>query len=203
METGPEAESRVAVAGKSWWLESKDKNPVKRTKLVQSESDEYVYITYTEYDEHGNAIGETNARSRIICGRAVYILFAQFTFRVDFSLRLEDNGERTLVKGKERRQKIMETLKFGYQYFKKYMPMAVLVEILNFLGIFAELLLPLLSGILIDFVIRQGEVQGDSGLSTIRNADRILYIGNQGIAEEGTHEELVAKKGIYYALASG
>lgn len=38
-------------------------------------------------------------------------------------------------------------------------------------------------------------------LSTIRNADRILYIGNQGIAEEGTHEELMAKKELYYELA--
>ncbi|MDE7016385.1 MAG: ABC transporter ATP-binding protein/permease [Lachnospiraceae bacterium] len=39
-------------------------------------------------------------------------------------------------------------------------------------------------------------------LSTIRNADRILYISNQGIAEEGTHEELMAKRGLYYELAS-
>lgn len=37
-------------------------------------------------------------------------------------------------------------------------------------------------------------------LSTIRNADRILYIANKGIAEEGNHEELMAKKGLYYAL---
>lgn len=57
----------------------------------------------------------------------------------------------------------METLKFGYRYFKKNMPVAILAEVLSFLGIYAELLLPLLTGILIDFVIRSGEVSADSG----------------------------------------
>ena len=57
----------------------------------------------------------------------------------------------------------METLRFGYQYFKKNIPVAILAEALSFLGILAELLLPLLSGILIDFVIQKGEVQEDSG----------------------------------------
>lgn len=37
-------------------------------------------------------------------------------------------------------------------------------------------------------------------LSTIRNADRILYIADKGIAEEGNHEELMEKKGLYYCL---
>lgn len=37
-------------------------------------------------------------------------------------------------------------------------------------------------------------------LSTIRGADRILYIANRNIAESGTHEELMAKKGLYYHL---
>ena len=37
-------------------------------------------------------------------------------------------------------------------------------------------------------------------LSTIRNCDRILYIDGGGIAESGTHDELMAKKGFYYKL---
>ena len=37
-------------------------------------------------------------------------------------------------------------------------------------------------------------------LSTIKNCDRILYIGNKGIMESGSHDELMAKKGLYYQL---
>ena len=37
-------------------------------------------------------------------------------------------------------------------------------------------------------------------LSTIRKADRILYIADKGIAEAGSHEELMQRKGRYYAL---
>ena len=37
-------------------------------------------------------------------------------------------------------------------------------------------------------------------LSTIQNCDRILYIGNKGIQEAGSHEELMAKRGAYYEL---
>lgn len=34
-------------------------------------------------------------------------------------------------------------------------------------------------------------------LSTIRNADEILVVADNGIAERGSHEELLAKNGIY------
>lgn len=37
-------------------------------------------------------------------------------------------------------------------------------------------------------------------LSTIRNAERILVLTDNGIEEEGTHQQLMDKKGIYYDL---
>lgn len=39
-------------------------------------------------------------------------------------------------------------------------------------------------------------------LTTIKNADRILVITKDGIAEEGTHQELMEKQGIYSGLYS-
>lgn len=37
-------------------------------------------------------------------------------------------------------------------------------------------------------------------LSTIKNCDKIMYIDNKGIAECGTHDQLITKKGEYYKL---
>ncbi|MCL1877487.1 MAG: ABC transporter ATP-binding protein/permease, partial [Defluviitaleaceae bacterium] len=37
-------------------------------------------------------------------------------------------------------------------------------------------------------------------LSTLRNADRLVVLDKQGVAEVGTHVELLKKKGIYYDL---
>lgn len=37
-------------------------------------------------------------------------------------------------------------------------------------------------------------------LTTIQNADRILVLGGTGIEEEGTHQQLLDKKGVYYKL---
>ena len=37
-------------------------------------------------------------------------------------------------------------------------------------------------------------------LTTIKDYDRILVLGAEGILEDGTHEELLEKKGIYYRL---
>ena len=35
-------------------------------------------------------------------------------------------------------------------------------------------------------------------LSSIRNSDRILVLTQDGIVEEGNHDTLIAKRGIYY-----
>ena len=37
-------------------------------------------------------------------------------------------------------------------------------------------------------------------LSTIRNAERIVVLTEDGIAESGTHEQLLENRGIYYNL---
>ncbi len=37
-------------------------------------------------------------------------------------------------------------------------------------------------------------------LSTIVNSDKIMFIGNKNILEEGTHEELIKERGLYYNL---
>jgi ABC-type bacteriocin/lantibiotic exporter with double-glycine peptidase domain len=37
-------------------------------------------------------------------------------------------------------------------------------------------------------------------LATIRNADIILMMNQGQVAEQGTHDELIAMKGLYYCL---
>jgi ABC-type multidrug transport system fused ATPase/permease subunit len=39
-------------------------------------------------------------------------------------------------------------------------------------------------------------------LSTVRSADRIVVLTNTGIAEQGGHEELLARGGVYAALGN-
>ncbi|WP_151733021.1 ABC transporter ATP-binding protein [Paenibacillus tengchongensis] len=39
-------------------------------------------------------------------------------------------------------------------------------------------------------------------LSTVKNCDRIMYIADKGVAESGSHDELIARRGLYYRLHS-
>lgn len=47
----------------------------------------------------------------------------------------------------------MDVMKFGYKYWKRYMPMAVFSQILSFIALFAELLIPIVQAMLVDYVI--------------------------------------------------
>ncbi|MCQ2537684.1 MAG: ABC transporter ATP-binding protein/permease [Lachnospiraceae bacterium] len=57
----------------------------------------------------------------------------------------------------------MKTLKFGIKYFRKSMFISIIAEIMSIAGIYAELLMPLLSGMLIDYVIKDTPVTENSG----------------------------------------
>jgi ATP-binding cassette subfamily B protein len=37
-------------------------------------------------------------------------------------------------------------------------------------------------------------------LSTVKNADRIIVLTEDGIIEDGNHNELIENKGLYYSL---
>uniref|UniRef100_A0A452GR16 ABC transporter domain-containing protein n=1 Tax=Gopherus agassizii TaxID=38772 RepID=A0A452GR16_9SAUR len=39
-------------------------------------------------------------------------------------------------------------------------------------------------------------------LSTVQNADKIAVIQNGRVVEQGTHQQLLAEKGIYYSLVN-
>ncbi len=55
----------------------------------------------------------------------------------------------------------MNVLKFGFSHWKKYLPMAIVIQILSFCAITADLFIPLLSEILIDYVLYENEPTGE------------------------------------------
>ena len=59
----------------------------------------------------------------------------------------------------------MELFKFSIGYWKKYLPAAVFAQMLSFAAVIADLMLPLLAGMLLNYIIK-GEVvrEGDGGV---------------------------------------
>ena len=59
----------------------------------------------------------------------------------------------------------METLKFGFKYWKRNLPGAIFTQIISFIAIIADLMIPMLSGILLNYIIKGIAVEkGDGGV---------------------------------------
>ena len=65
----------------------------------------------------------------------------------------------------------METLKFGFKYWKRNVPGAIFTQVVSFLAIIADLMIPMLSGIL-EFFMRTGMVLG---LTRLIGSDGIFW----------------------------
>lgn len=65
----------------------------------------------------------------------------------------------------------MDVLKFGFQYWKRNMKLAVTAQIVSFVAIVADLILPLLMEMLIDFVIQDQSPSGTGFFSFLLNGD--------------------------------
>ncbi len=51
----------------------------------------------------------------------------------------------------------MEVLKFGLSYWKKYLPAAIIIQLISFIAIICDLLIPMISEMFIDYIIRSNE----------------------------------------------
>ncbi len=59
----------------------------------------------------------------------------------------------------------METFKFGLKYWKRNIPGAIFTQIVSFIAIIADLMIPMLSGILLNYIIKGTPVkEGDGGI---------------------------------------
>ena len=48
----------------------------------------------------------------------------------------------------------METFKFGLKYWKRNIPLAIVSQCLSFISIIADLMFPMLTGILLNYIIK-------------------------------------------------
>ena len=57
----------------------------------------------------------------------------------------------------------METLKFGFKYWRRNLPVAICTQIISFLAIIADLMIPMLSGILLNYIIKGETMKEGAG----------------------------------------
>ncbi len=56
----------------------------------------------------------------------------------------------------------MDVFRFGFRYWKRNLPLSLVARLMGFLALLADLLLPMLSALIIDYCIRSSEVSGDN-----------------------------------------
>lgn len=59
----------------------------------------------------------------------------------------------------------MDVLKFGFRYWKKYFGRAIITQIMSFLALTADLMLPLLTSMFVDYIIQSNEPKSDNVFS--------------------------------------
>lgn len=57
----------------------------------------------------------------------------------------------------------METLKYGLRYWKRNLPLAILTQLISFVAIIADLMIPMIAGILLNYIIRGEKVEEGAG----------------------------------------
>ena len=57
----------------------------------------------------------------------------------------------------------METIKFGFKYWKRNVPGAICTQLISFLAIIADLMIPMLSGILLNYIIKGEQIKTGAG----------------------------------------
>lgn len=57
----------------------------------------------------------------------------------------------------------MDVLKFGFRYWKKYLIPVIVIQLLSFLAIIADLFLPLISELFVDYIIMDSNAESNEG----------------------------------------
>lgn len=63
----------------------------------------------------------------------------------------------------------MDVMRFGYRYWRRNMPMAVFAQILSFIALLAELFIPIVQEMLVDYVIFDDVAKTDGVFSFMLN----------------------------------
>ena len=65
----------------------------------------------------------------------------------------------------------MDAIKFGFKYWKKYIVAAVILQIVSFLAIIADLLIPFVSELFVDFVIMDNDSEASGVFAFLIDGD--------------------------------